>query len=492
MSTLGVGYIRVSKERDEMISPDTQRGYIEAFAAREGIEIVEWLQDLDRSGRDFTKRQVEHMVDGVREGSWQTVVLWKWSRWGRNLQESTLFMAQIEQAGGAVRAATEDFDRATMMGKFNSDLQLLLAELESNKISESWMDAQSRRRSLGLPHSGQKRIGYTYDRENGYQVDPDMAPLVREAYERYVKGASLRGMAMEWNRLGITTTKGNAWTATSFGRMLDTGFAAGLIRERSAPPKRPGGVKLNDFDTWREGAHEAIIDQDTWTQYYATRVGKLGTNAKSKAPSHDYTGILRCYECDATLAPIKSSSWYGWRCWRAVSNRAHVAVTVANRTVENAVRDWLATHAERDETVAERAFREREARRVKTDAQSLEKAIQRLERQRERAADAYMAGAFDVEELKTRQTAIDAELSELRAGLLETQKSHENITSIPSKQDFSDALVAWSAMDHVHRNEFLCSLVDCIVVRPGKVAVTRNKVTIVPVWEKVRSIGKEA
>lgn len=47
----GLGYIRVSKERADMISPDIRRDEIMRYAVRHDLETVEWFEDLDLSGR---------------------------------------------------------------------------------------------------------------------------------------------------------------------------------------------------------------------------------------------------------------------------------------------------------------------------------------------------------------------------------------------------------------------------------------------------------
>ncbi|MFX4673881.1 hypothetical protein ABTB51_19370, partial [Acinetobacter baumannii] len=45
----GIAAIRVSKERDNMTSPEIQRHVISEFAARENIDIVEWIEGIDES-----------------------------------------------------------------------------------------------------------------------------------------------------------------------------------------------------------------------------------------------------------------------------------------------------------------------------------------------------------------------------------------------------------------------------------------------------------
>ena len=50
-------YIRVSKERDDMISPGIQRDEISRYCAQKGWTVAEWFQDLDLSGRAWDRKK---------------------------------------------------------------------------------------------------------------------------------------------------------------------------------------------------------------------------------------------------------------------------------------------------------------------------------------------------------------------------------------------------------------------------------------------------
>src|SRR5258707_1276595 len=81
-------YIRVSKLREEMISPENQRDHNTRVAAREGLVIIDHIEDLDESGRDFAKRKIDWIIGEVAAGRAGGVIVWKYSRWGRNLLDS--------------------------------------------------------------------------------------------------------------------------------------------------------------------------------------------------------------------------------------------------------------------------------------------------------------------------------------------------------------------------------------------------------------------
>ena len=180
-----------------------------------------------------------------------------------------------------MRAAEEDFDPKTTMGKFTRDQMLMIAEFWSNQISDGWKEAQARRRRNGQPHTGAPRFGYRYERGVGFVPDPAEGPAIVRAYERFIRGDRMVDIVAELNGKGVFTKRGNPWSPTTLPKTLDTGFAAGLIREQSDPSYEANNTqKISDFDIWREGTHEPLITMEQWEAYKARRT----VNAR-KAPS---------------------------------------------------------------------------------------------------------------------------------------------------------------------------------------------------------------
>ncbi len=73
----GIGYIRVSRvgqrEGDSFLSPQLQRESIERVCQREGVELIEVHEELDRSGGDGARplwnRAIERIEAGERRSS---------------------------------------------------------------------------------------------------------------------------------------------------------------------------------------------------------------------------------------------------------------------------------------------------------------------------------------------------------------------------------------------------------------------------------------
>jgi len=339
-----IGYVRVSRAREDMISPELQRHQIEQFAGSKGIELVGFVEDLDQTGREFTKRQVATIIDGIQRGRFEAVILWKWSRWGRNLRESLIHLARVEEVGGFVYAATEDFDPKTSMGRFTRDQLLLIAELQSNQIGDTWREIIERRRRQGLPHNSMPRFGYTYVQGSPgrYDVDKEQARYVRAAYKTMIAGGTFQSIVDRWNSQRLWSPRGGGWDHGTVATLLDSGFSAGLIRARSDPVTFRHSEAIEDFDIWLTGAHQPLISTQTWAKYRELRAHRH--RPQQRQPMRTYAGLLVCAECGSLLSPTRphKSPFVYWRC--ATSNGRHLNYSEAK--IDRLVWDWLERHGE--------------------------------------------------------------------------------------------------------------------------------------------------
>jgi DNA invertase Pin-like site-specific DNA recombinase len=157
-----VAYVRVSQEREGMISPELQLAAIEQVCDRFGYLLVATISDLDLSGQFWKRRQVEVAVQMIEDGAADVVMVWKWSRFARNRRDWALAVDRIESAGGRLESATEPVDASTSAGRLARGLLAEFAAFESERAGDMWREAQQRRTRAGLPGTGREHFGYRY------------------------------------------------------------------------------------------------------------------------------------------------------------------------------------------------------------------------------------------------------------------------------------------------------------------------------------------
>ncbi len=484
-----VAYLRVSKvgkrEGDDFLSPELQQTSIEAYAKREKIDIVDVVQDIDRSGRDFRRRRVDEIISRVRAGEVDTVLLWKWSRWGRNLQQSQIFLAQLEDAGGRVFAAEESVDEKSTYGKFTRNFFLALAELQSDQIGDGWKGVFASRRERGLPHNATRRFGYRYVRPPGksegkqrYELVEEEAAVLAGAYADFVAGrVSTRRIAIGWNEKGFRTTTGRRWAPQSVRSAMDNGFAAGLIRERSESARR-GGKRLDSFDSWREGAHPAIISSELWTAYREMRLATLEGAPARRLPKHALSGLLVCSDCGKTLRSHVTRGYLQWLCVNGQRGGIHGPRTISDRRAAAAVKEWVASGATGAFDVAGRA---RELAKPESGSKA---EINRITRQLEvvrakqtRLQEGWLSSDFDADFYYPRKRELADEREQLEATLRNSERRDRKVAEQPPVEAFVDIRTHWDEWAPLDQANILRELLSGVVVLPG-----RAELLFVPAW----------
>jgi site-specific DNA recombinase len=466
-------YIRVSKEREEMISPETQEHECRKLCEREGYEIVEIVQDLDLSGRSFAKRQIERIIGGMEDDRWDVLVTWKWSRFGRNLTQCLINLERVKEARGWVRAATEDFDAETTMGKFTRDQLLLIAELQSNQIGDGWRDAHSRRRRNGLPHTGERRFGYNYDRHDGFTPHPTEGPALAEAYEKILAGEGFKTVATWLNQRGLKTVPGNNWSASSLAHLLQNGFAAGLVAQ--------GFIKRGEYEQMLPGAHEPLITMETWHTYMASRDRRPAYTRNNKK-AYSVSGLVVCGECGGKMRARNTNGGgknhnetkvgHSFECGRKIDRQACPGCNGSRMSIEAAaVNSLRALLTNREVAVEENLRRAGKSVKVAADIENLEQELAKAKRSRGFLVDLLEDGDIDRNEYRERKARLDESIERLNAEIAANAVVEKRITPqlTPAAQEtLQIALERWDELSQEGKRAVLETHVQAVVVYPGR------------------------
>lgn len=540
-----VMYIRVSKvgerDPDSLKSPDIQLDAGKADCVKKGKRIVKVISDIDKSGRTFRKRSVDAVIALIKNGTAKSVTLWKWSRWGRNVEFSNEYLRKTRAAGGRVDSATEPFDLSTAMGRWNQDSIMRFDQLLGELLGEGWQAAQNRRRAAGLPHSGRARFGYRYltrdamrdgethgeatlpdgsiapdsggcelcrKREPHYWPHEVTGPALAGLYEQYVSGVSVRQIAAILNQRGFRTAFGGRWTQQATGQMMDTGFAAGLIRERS--PELLEQIKaqedltgkklvrnsLKTFDVWRPGAQPALISPALWKQYMERRLEQAGIPPRSRVATHALSRILFCEICSRRLTTRYNGAkrQHQWRCPSQPTYHPDTPVSVSNAAALQIIRDWVRSKIDPLDTgrsvdeIAKAAYGAtpttvRTPGRIQADIDTETRAHDKLILMNAR-------GRITDEQFDIARLEFEAALAGLRAEL-DQATAVQGVTGKPTYTQFESLDAVWDETlegDPVGLNAPLREVISFVIVSPalgkGRWHDAAERVDVVPAWER--------
>ncbi|QKN87557.1 serine integrase [Streptomyces phage Ignacio] len=512
-----IGYIRVSMWREEAISPELQRTAIQAWATRTGRRIIDWVIDLDKTGRNF-KRRIMGAIERVERSEARGIAVWKYSRFGRTDSGIAVNLARIEHVGGQLQSATEEIDARTAVGKFYRKILFDLAVFESDRAGEQWKETHQWRRDHGLPATGGNRLGYIWtprripapDRPGQWIIqderyDPDPAAVgdVKELFSRKTYGRAGYGALAGWlNELGHTTSRGRPWETSSLRRYMDAGFAAGLLRIHDPAcgcdyTAANHGCRRNRW-TYIPAAHPAIISPDLWEAYTTHRAEQRARTPRSRNPVYPLTGLMRCGTCrrdvGATSARRRGKQvlGYAYSCasqYKSGTTICTSGVWVQRAVVEDEVLRWLETEAAPGIDAAPPTATTPPVDRTKADAarahahalaqhEKVTTALQRLAVAAAMDPDRFPPGVFEA--------ARDQLVAEQQQWAREMQK-YQQIEAAPTRATFEPVAVGlvaeWDVLNVSEKNALLRRLLRRVVVTREGRGSSMTRVECHPVWD---------
>lgn len=134
-----VGYCRVSTEEQaqEGLSLDYQQKCIRAYAESQGWKLAGFYVDAGYSGKDTNRPQYTRMVDELRAGRAEILIVLKIDRITRKQRDLlNLLEGVLEPSGVGFKSVQEPFDTSTGMGKAFIGMVSVFAQLEGDMISE--------------------------------------------------------------------------------------------------------------------------------------------------------------------------------------------------------------------------------------------------------------------------------------------------------------------------------------------------------------------
>ena len=125
-----------ARQWDSFLSPKLQCESIERICQREGLELLEVIEELDRSGGDASRPLWNRCIERIERGEAQALVVWNLSRFARSIVDAKRALDRIEGAGG--RLLSEEGAEG-----ISRDILLLMAEHERLRHADSFRRADA-------------------------------------------------------------------------------------------------------------------------------------------------------------------------------------------------------------------------------------------------------------------------------------------------------------------------------------------------------------
>jgi len=274
-------------------SLDAQREACEAYIksqAHEGWSLVpDYFDDGGLSGASLERPALRQLMDAVRAGLIDIIVVYKVDRLTRSLADFAKLVDLFDQHGVSFVSVTQSFNTTTSMGRLTLNVLLSFAQFEREVIGERVRDKIAASKTKGLWVGGPIPLGYRSVKKQLVVVETEAA-LVRDIFQRYCDLGSVGAVAEALDRDGIRSRLGHPFRVGALAHLLKNRFYRGEIVWRGVayPAEHQPIVDGELFDRVQRGLAAAAIDRSTSASSSTfTLSGLLYDDAGNRmSPSH--------------------------------------------------------------------------------------------------------------------------------------------------------------------------------------------------------------
>lgn len=348
---IAAAYLRVSTERQDEYSLDSQLKLIRDYAAKNDYIVPEDLVFIDDgiSGRSAEKRpEFQRMVGQAKDKAcpFEAILVWKYSRFARNQEESIVYKSMLARSGVDVVSISEPLAE----GPFGSLIERILEwmdEFYSIRLSAEVKRGMTEKVSRGEPvcHGA---LGY--DLVGRQYVPNNQADVVRRIFSEYAAGKGLVSIARDLGLDGFRTKRGNPPDNRYISYILHNPVYIGKIRWN--PKRRAASMRIYDDpdNMIIDGTHEPLISMELWeaTQARLAQQAKAGRKYERQDQPVEWMlkGLVRCSACGSTLtyASVSCPSMQCHKYTRGQCKVSHsLSIAKANRLVIEALEQALSS-----------------------------------------------------------------------------------------------------------------------------------------------------
>lgn len=454
-------YIRVSTDNQTELSPDSQIKIVRQYAKQNGYIIPKEFifRDDGISGRHADKRpQFTQMIATAKQkpSPFSAVLLWKFSRFARNQEESIFYKSMLRKNGVEVLSVSEP----VIDGPFGTLIERIIEWSDeyysirlSGEVKRGMTEKVERGGAVSVPS-----FGYSIQ-DKKYIVNPETAPIVQKIFYDYLSGVPTVQIARHLNDLKIKTTRGNSWEYRTVDYVLQNPVYIGKIRWN---PKGKTQRNFNSPDIMIvDGQHEPIIDTETFNRVQEI----IADNKRKRTPythhkiNEEYMlhGLVKCSNCGASLSmAVRGQSL---QCVKYIHGKCNISHSISIKKINEMVLIAIEQAFETGEFNITVRNGEN-SNEPKIDIPAL---IDKEKLKLKRIKEAYEDGIYTLEEFKESKLLIESQIERLSAEIKPQSNENELKEKLIKQKKNILRTLKNPKISEKDKNELLKSFVDKIV-----------------------------
>lgn len=353
-------YTRQSLFKKDSLSTSQQADCCTAACCGEPYEVFE---DLGYSGKNLNRPDFEKMMQKVRSGQINKILVYKLDRISRNISDFSNLLVDLQQYNCAFQSVSENFDTSSPIGRAMIYICMVFAQMERENTSQRVHDSYYYRAELGFWGGGVAPYGFKlakikYKGKLHTILEPDEKEslLVDQMYDWLLEpnGSVSTILHTLNNVLKIPSRNGGLWTSRVVVDILSRPLYApndmamyNYLTEIGAtitnPPeefdglasvdlygkKNPNSSRHKRTRTAEEmycniSNHQWIVTSDKWIRVQHKRKSLLKTPSRAGTGKNSwFTGLMKCACCGSGVSYTNSRGTQGYYLCSTKKNRGY-------------------------------------------------------------------------------------------------------------------------------------------------------------------------
>lgn len=330
-------YARVSTDSEEQFTcyeaqVDFYTRYIQNNPEWEFVAVY---ADEGVTGTNTKRREgFNRMVCDALSGKIDLILTKSISRFARNTVDSLTTIRQLKEKGVEVYFEKENIYTLDAKGEVMLTIMSSLAQEESRSISENVTWGKRRSMEEGKFSLAYKRfLGYAKGEDGLPKIVAEEAKIVREIYDRFLEGDTVRTIADSLTSRGIPTPAGKEkWSVSTIMSILQNEKYKGdaLLQKTYTVDFLSKTIKKNEGEVpqyYIQNSHPAIIDPDTF-ELVQNEIKRRRPNRRHLHRCSPFARKIICGDC---------GGFYGQKVWHSGSKHCS-HIWRCNQKYKNEVR----------------------------------------------------------------------------------------------------------------------------------------------------------
>jgi DNA invertase Pin-like site-specific DNA recombinase len=520
-------YARLSADINERksesidVQEEIARKHIERLnqGGQEVIDVIECYRDLGKTGSNFDREGFRRLMQDIRLGDIDCVVVKDLSRFGRNYLEAGNYIEKIFPFLGvrfiAVSDGIDTGDKGNDTKQMASEIKNLVNDMYAKDFSKKAKTGLKQRRESGSYVGGPPPYGYKAVWEGKIRrlvPDENTAEIVKHIYQSFIELEGYKAVSDDLNRRRVNLpavykqtgevfclpdTEYKGWDKSAVERVIGSRTYAGTLAQgKTSITARDESSRIHKpEEEWvvKENAHEALVSTEQYQKAQDIRKKMQEVSASHKHPTEGvpigeniFEHVLYCGVCGRKMTRHSHAKTYadghkgrleGYFCLNAAQTKTagcpepnHISKKELTDILMPLLRTEFAVYLDKPKRFME-AGKEQISSAIACSEKEGENLRRRIRQAEEKGTEAYVAyreGKMPQKEYVSFKLEQDVRLREMERQEKELEEKQKGMEKV--RERYLKAVRSMMKLKDTGElaTEMVDSLIEKIHVYPGK------------------------